>query len=71
MNQKCSTCAFFHGENEMGACRRHPPQIDIAYQVRINKRYGGEDDDISDLLDGVWPRVHSESWCGEWKVAHE
>ena len=55
----CSNCQFFDRPNKgqgVGQCRRHAPSLSP-----INaKAY---------MIEGVWPTIREDDWCGEWKSA--
>lgn len=62
--EKCVNCQYYDrrrarptdGKAPMwGQCRRHSPQLN---QVTA-KAY---------VVEGVWPLVRDDDWCGEWKV---
>ena len=62
---RCLNCQFYdrHGANgaggksaHAGQCRRNAPQLSPVNP----KAY---------LIEGVWPTVRDEDWCGEFKVA--
>lgn len=64
--QKCVTCQYYDrrhagaaagsvAQSQQGLCRRTPPVLSP-----INpKTY---------FIEGVWPTVRDDDWCGEWKV---
>ena len=64
--QKCATCQYYDrrhagaaagsvAQSQQGLCRRAPPVLSP-----INpKAY---------FIEGVWPTVRDDDWCGEWKV---
>ena len=61
---KCMTCQFYdrkHAKGGAGAapswgqCRRSAPQLNPL----TAKSY---------MIEGVWPTVRDDDWCGEWKV---
>jgi hypothetical protein len=62
--EKCFDCQFYDrrrarptdGKAPMwGQCRRHSPQLNTV----TTKTY---------VVEGVWPLVRDDDWCGEWKV---
>ena len=61
---KCMTCQFYdrkHAKGSAGAapslgqCRRSAPQLNPL----TAKSY---------MIEGVWPTVRDDDWCGEWKI---
>lgn len=57
-HQRCETCRFFSGqdstaEDDRGSCLRYPPQIE-ALEIAIFRSW-------------LFPRVHKNSRCGEWR----
>ena len=63
--ERCQNCQYYdrHGGNGAGGkstnggqCRRHAPQL----SPNSAKNY---------LIEGVWPTVRDEDWCGEFKAA--
>lgn len=61
---KCVTCQFYDRRNSgpadgkgpsWGQCRRTAPML---HPVNV-KSY---------MIEGVWPHVRDDDWCGEWKV---
>jgi hypothetical protein len=56
---KCVTCVFFDRGNgassgtAWGQCRRMPPTL---HPVNV-KSY---------MIEGVWPHVREDDWCGQW-----
>lgn len=62
--EKCVNCEFYDrrrarptdGKAPMqGQCRRHSPHLNPA----TAKAY---------VVEGVWPLVRDDDWCGEWKI---
>ena len=62
--QKCVTCQFYDRRNSgsgdgkttcWGQCRRGAPML---HPVNV-KSY---------MVEGVWPHVRDDDWCGEWKI---
>jgi len=62
--QKCVTCQFYDRRNSersegkgpsWGQCRRAAPAL---HPVNV-KSY---------MIEGVWPHVRDDDWCGEWRV---
>jgi hypothetical protein len=64
--QKCTTCQYYDrksakaaagnvGPSQQGQCRRMAPMLNP-----VNSK--------SYMIEGVWPTVHDDDWCGEWKV---
>ena len=64
--EKCVNCQFYDRRNAKpnegrtpvmwGQCRRHSPQLSPA---GAQKTY---------LVEGVWPLVRDDDWCGEWRA---
>jgi hypothetical protein len=64
--EKCVNCRFYDRRHAKpldgkaplwGQCRRHAPQLN---PNPINaKAY---------VVEGIWPLVRDDDWCGEWKV---
>ena len=63
--QKCVTCQFYDRRNSersdgkgpsWGQCRRAAPAL---HPVNV-KAY---------MIEGVWPHVRDDDWCGEWTVS--
>jgi hypothetical protein len=60
--ERCNACQFYDrnkggGEGKShnaGLCRRNAPQLSPLNQ----KSY---------MIEGVWPTVRDDDWCGEWK----
>jgi hypothetical protein len=62
--EKCTTCHFFDRRQvnggdgrsvRMGQCRRCAPLL----TPNPTKTY---------MIEGVWPTVRDDDWCGEWKI---
>lgn len=62
--EKCVNCQFYDRRNARpadgratmwGQCRRDAPHLN----PMTAKSY---------LVEGVWPLVRDDDWCGEWKV---
>jgi hypothetical protein len=54
----CDNCKFFTDiSRPHGVCRRNPP---LPVLMR------GEIFDPGDTLQGYWPRVGTDDWCGDW-----
>jgi len=62
--ERCVSCHFYDRHNghakdgkssNAGVCRRTAPQL---HPVNV-KSY---------MIEGVWPTVRDDDWCGEWKV---
>ena len=62
--QKCQTCQFYDRRNSersdgkgpsWGQCRRAAPAL---HPVNV-KSY---------MIEGVWPHVRDDDWCGEWQL---
>ena len=64
--QKCATCQYYDrkhakaaganlGAAQQGQCRRMAPMLSP-----LNSK--------SYLIEGVWPTVRDDDWCGEWKL---
>jgi hypothetical protein len=63
--EKCQVCQFYDRQNvkpndgkvtQWGQCRREAPMLHP-----INAK--------SYMIEGVWPHVRDDDWCGEWKMA--
>ena len=63
--EKCQQCQFYDRQNvkandgkvtQWGQCRRTSPMLHP-----INAK--------SFMIEGVWPHVRDDDWCGEWKMA--
>jgi hypothetical protein len=64
--EKCQVCQFYDRQNvkpndgkaatQWGQCRREAPMLHP-----INAK--------SHMIEGVWPHVRDDDWCGEWKLA--
>ena len=62
--EKCQGCQFYDRQNakandastQWGQCRREAPRLHP-----INAK--------SYMIEGVWPHVRDDDWCGEWKLA--
>ena len=63
--EKCQMCQFYDRQNarpsdgkvtQWGQCRREAPMLHP-----INAK--------SYMIEGVWPHVRDDDWCGEWKIA--
>ena len=63
--EKCQICQFYDRQNvkpsdgkttQWGQCRREAPMLHP-----INAK--------SYMIEGVWPHVRDDDWCGEWKLA--
>lgn len=54
----CENCAFFSADStlDIGECRRNAP-----VGVMVTDEAGQE-------LDGQFPIMFADSWCGEWKL---
>ncbi len=62
--EKCQTCQYYDRKAaktapgsapSYGQCRRSAPQLNP-----INAK--------SYMIEGVWPTVRDDDWCGEWKL---
>ena len=61
--ERCTGCQYYdrntgHGEGKSpnaGQCRRNAPHLSPINQ----KTY---------MIEGVWPTVRDDDWCGEWKA---
>jgi hypothetical protein len=61
--EKCMTCQYYdrkHGKAQSsapqwGQCRRSAPMLNP-----LNAK--------SYMIEGVWPTVRDDDWCGEWKL---
>jgi hypothetical protein len=63
--EKCLSCQFYDRRNSTqndgkgtlwGQCRRTAPMLHP-----LNAK--------SYMVEGVWPHVRDDDWCGEWKMA--
>lgn len=63
--EKCVGCQYYDRQTgkqtdsrgvQWGQCRRAAPMLHP-----INQK--------SYMIEGVWPHVRDDDWCGEWKVA--
>jgi hypothetical protein len=58
MVDRCVNCQYYDRQNKgagVGQCRRSAPSLSP-----INaKAY---------MIEGVWPTVRDDDWCGEWKA---
>jgi hypothetical protein len=63
--EKCVNCQFYDRRNAgpsdgraamWGQCRRHSPHLNPLSA----KSY---------LVEGVWPLIRDDDWCGEWRAA--
>lgn len=56
--EKCVNCQYYDRQwarPTWGQCRRHSPHLNPV----TAKAY---------VVEGVWPLVRDDDWCGEWKV---
>jgi hypothetical protein len=62
--EKCINCQFYDRKHAKpldgkaplwGQCRRHSPRLNPI----TAKTY---------VVEGVWPLVRDDDWCGEWKI---
>ena len=62
--EKCMTCQFYDrkaakgstgGSPSWGQCRRSAPLLNP-----VNAK--------SYMIEGIWPTVRDDDWCGEWKL---
>ena len=61
--ERCTSCQYFDRNNRhadakspnAGQCRRSAPALSP-----INQK--------SYMIEGVWPTVRDDDWCGEWKA---
>jgi hypothetical protein len=62
--EKCMTCQYYDRKAAKGAagsapswgqCRRSAPQLNP-----VNAK--------SYMIEGIWPTVRDDDWCGEWKI---
>ena len=60
--EKCQTCQYYDRKAaksasapSSGQCRRSAPQLSP-----VNAK--------SYMIEGVWPTVRDDDWCGEWKL---
>ena len=65
--EKCMSCQFYDrkaakgsagGAPSWGQCRRSAPLLNP-----VNAK--------SYMIEGVWPTVRDDDWCGEWKLLAE
>lgn len=62
--EKCIGCQFYDRGNsqadargiQWGQCRRAAPRLHPVNQKTF-------------MIEGVWPHVRDDDWCGEWKAA--
>jgi hypothetical protein len=64
--EKCQVCQYYDRQNvkpndgqaatQWGQCRREAPML---HPINV-KSY---------MIEGVWPHVRDDDWCGEWKLA--
>jgi hypothetical protein len=64
--EKCLNCQYYDRRNARpndgrapvmwGQCRRHSPQVN---PMTATKAY---------LVEGAWPLVRDDDWCGEWRA---
>lgn len=63
MTVACADCVYFApGSTDArgyrhGDCRRLPPQLIGTAEQKVAEY----------AIEGVWPRVRSDAWCGEFK----
>ena len=64
--EKCTGCQYYDRQTgkqtdsrgvQWGQCRRSSPMLHP-----INQK--------SYMIEGVWPHVRDDDWCGEWKAAN-
>jgi hypothetical protein len=62
--EKCLTCQFYDRRNARptdgraamwGQCRRHSPHLNPLSAK-------------AHFVEGVWPLIRDDDWCGEWKA---
>lgn len=61
--EKCNTCQYYDrrqvngvsGAPQTGLCRRAAPMLNPVNA----KPY---------MIEGIWPTVREDDWCGEWKI---
>jgi hypothetical protein len=61
--EKCNTCQYYDrrqvngvsGAPQTGQCRRTAPMLNPVNA----KPY---------MIEGIWPTVRDDDWCGEWKI---
>lgn len=62
--EKCQICQYYDRQNvkshdgqatQWGQCRRQAPML---HPVNVK----------SFMIEGVWPHVRDDDWCGEWKL---
>lgn len=61
--EKCTTCQYYDrrqmngvsGAPQTGQCRRTAPMLNPVNA----KPY---------IIEGIWPTVRDDDWCGEWKI---
>lgn len=62
--EKCMSCQFYDRKSaagearspQWGQCRRTSPMLSPTTTAK------------SYMIEGVWPTVRDDDWCGEWKV---
>lgn len=64
--EKCVNCQYYDRRNARptdgrapvmwGQCRRHSPHLS---PLSATKAY---------LVEGVWPLIRDDDWCGEWRA---
>ena len=58
---RCTTCQYYDRQNKgpgVGQCRREAPSLSPLNA----KAY---------MIEGVWPTVRDDDWCGEWKAGRK
>jgi len=66
--EKCVNCQFYDRRNARpsdgraplmwGQCRRHSPHLNPL----------GSSSKKAHMVEGVWPLVRDDDWCGEWRA---
>ena len=72
----CHNCRFSVLDGKTATCHRHPPQgymLMVAPQpLRKTIHVGGRDitphSQGAMMLQGHWPPVNPQGWCGEWEA---
>ncbi len=58
--ERCDRCVFSGGlAGGAGQCRRYPPRFCP----------GPDDRGVADIIEGEWPIVRKDDWCGEFEVS--
>ncbi|MEA3053526.1 MAG: hypothetical protein QOG72_2429 [Sphingomonadales bacterium] len=74
---RCAACRYFDKQeagHRYGDCRRLPPQFNFSAHFKQEAQYGEDPPrmtaDITRFQNGVWPNVHQDEWCGEFRPLH-